>query len=152
MIVVDSNVLAYLYFPTSFTEHAEALLQQEPDWVAPLLWRSEFRNILTGHLRRGTIHYDMPCELQAAAEELLESREFDTDSADGLALVRDSNCSAYEFEFVAVARVLGAPLVTMDRKVLEAFPDHAEGSPRSDPSVWAVTARGPADVEIVDYQ
>jgi len=124
VIVVDTNVLAYLYFPTEFTEHAEALLQHDPAWVAPRLWRSEFRNILAGYLRRGTISFEVARELQAAAEDLLEGQEFDTDSSEILALVRDSNCSAYDCEFVALARSLEVPLVTMDGKVLEGFPDH----------------------------
>lgn len=40
MIVVDSNILAYLYLPGDFTEQAERLLGENPDWVAPSLWRS----------------------------------------------------------------------------------------------------------------
>ncbi len=37
MIVVDSNILAYLYLPGEHTAAAEALLQREPDWAAPVL-------------------------------------------------------------------------------------------------------------------
>ena len=54
MIVVDSNILAYLYLPGEFTAAAEALLEREPEWAAPPLWRSEFRNLLAGYLRRKT--------------------------------------------------------------------------------------------------
>ena len=36
MIVVDTNVIVYLYLPTEFTEQAEQLLEQEPVWAAPL--------------------------------------------------------------------------------------------------------------------
>jgi predicted nucleic acid-binding protein len=39
-----------------------------------------------------------------------------------LELVRDSDCSAYDCEFVALATKLDAKLVTMDRKLLRAFP------------------------------
>ena len=55
MIVVDSNVLAYLYLPGEYSTAAEALLEQDSDWAAPILWRSEFRNILAGYLRRKAI-------------------------------------------------------------------------------------------------
>ncbi len=43
MIAVDTNVLAYLYLPGEYTAQAEALLERDPDWTAPVLWRSEFR-------------------------------------------------------------------------------------------------------------
>ena len=52
MIVVDSNVVAYLYLRGDHSDKAEALLARDPDWAAPLLWRSEFRNILAGHLQQ----------------------------------------------------------------------------------------------------
>jgi predicted nucleic acid-binding protein len=52
MIVVDTNVLAYLYLPGEYTAAAETLLEQDSDWAEPILWRSEFRNILARYLRR----------------------------------------------------------------------------------------------------
>ncbi len=48
MIVVDTNVLASLYLPGEHTTAAEILLTRGPNWAAPILWRSEFRNILAG--------------------------------------------------------------------------------------------------------
>ena len=125
MIVVDSNVLAYLFLPGEHTARAESLLGQEPDWAAPVLWRSEFRNILAGYLRRGTLDFAQATVLQAAAEALLAGREFEVDSIAVLELVRDSNCSAYDCEFVALARKLGVRLVTMDAKLIRAFPEDA---------------------------
>ena len=38
MIVVDTSIITYLYLPTEYTEVAERLLEQDPDWVAPPLW------------------------------------------------------------------------------------------------------------------
>jgi predicted nucleic acid-binding protein len=52
MIVVDTNILAYLYLPTAFSEQAELLLMRQPKWIAPVLWRSEFRNVLALYLRK----------------------------------------------------------------------------------------------------
>lgn len=125
MIVVDSNVVAYLYLPSEYTQHAEALLESDPDWAAPLLWRSEFRNILAGCMRRKTLTFEAATQLQAEAESMLAGCEHEVDSRRVLELVRDSDCSAYDCEFVALALTLGVKLVTMDAKLLKAFPKHA---------------------------
>jgi predicted nucleic acid-binding protein len=125
MIVVDSNVLAYLYLPGEYSTAAEALLEQDSDWAAPILWRSEFRNILAGYLRRKAITFEQAVSLQREAESLLEGAEFELESHAVLELVRDSDCSAYDCEFIALAMKLDTKLVTMDKKLLRAFPKRA---------------------------
>ena len=125
MIVVDSNVLAYLYLPGEYTAAAEALLEQDADWAAPILWRSEFRNILAGYLRRKAITFEQANSLQREAESLLEGAEFELESIAVLELVRDSDCSAYDCEFIALAMKLDTTLITMDKKLLRAFPKRA---------------------------
>ena len=125
MIVVDSNVLAYLYLPGEYTAAAEALLEQDSDWAAPILWRSEFRNILAGYLRRKAITFEQANGLQREAESLLEGAEFELESPAVLELVRDSDCSAYDCEFIALAMKLDTKLITMDKKLLRAFPKRA---------------------------
>lgn len=125
MIVVDTNVLAYLYLPGEYTVHAEDLLQRDPEWAAPLLWRSEFRSILAGYMRRRALSFKQACDLQTEAEELLAGSEFEVDSQQVLELVRDSDCSAYDCEFAALAIKLGTRLLTMDAKLLRAFPKFA---------------------------
>ncbi len=122
MIVVDSNVLVYLYLPGHYTPDAEALLEQDPDWAAPVLWRSEFRNILAGYFRRKALTFEQACSLQGEAESLLSGSEFEVDSRAALELVRDSDCSAYDCEFIALAIKLNTKLVTEDKKLLRAFP------------------------------
>jgi predicted nucleic acid-binding protein len=101
------------------------LLQRDADWVVPLLWRSEFRNILAGYMRRRAFTFDMARDLQAEAEDLLAGAEHEVDSRLVLELVRDSDCSAYDCEYVALATSLGVKLVTGDTKVLKAFPSCA---------------------------
>lgn len=126
MIVVDTNILAYLYLPGPFTAAAETLLIESPDWAAPQLWRSEFRNILSGYLRRGTLDLQRAIALQREAETLLVSSEYAVDFEAVLELAAGSGCSAYDCEFVALARMLGVKLVTMDAKLLKAFPKTAK--------------------------
>jgi predicted nucleic acid-binding protein len=125
MIVVDSNVLASLYLPGEYTAAAEALLEQDSDWAAPILWRSEFRNILAGYMRRKAITFEQAYSLQREAESLLEGAEFEVETLAVLELVRDSDCSAYDCEFIALAMRLDTIMVTMDKKLLRAFPKRA---------------------------
>lgn len=122
MIVVDTNIVAYLYIESEFTAKAEALLREDPDWAAPVLWRSEFRNVLAGGLRRNLLTFENARQVAAEAEALLAGNEHEVSSQQVLELVRDSACSAYDCEFVALAKSLGVPLVTMDTKLLKAFP------------------------------
>jgi len=60
--------------------------------------------------------------LQDEAEDLLGGSEFEVDSHAVLNLVRDSDCSAYDCEFIALAIKLNTKLVTADKKLLRAFP------------------------------
>jgi predicted nucleic acid-binding protein len=122
MIVVDTNIIAYLYLPTEQTKLAERLLEREPAWAAPLLWRSEFRNVLALYLRKGLISLEEALIIQMEAESLLLENEFLSHSTEVLRLVNDSACSAYDCEFVALANSQKTRLVTMDRKILTEFP------------------------------
>lgn len=122
MIVVDTNIIAYLHLVGEFTERAETLLSKDPEWVAPVLWRSEFRNLLAGYMRRKTLTFEDARELQGEAESLMAGSEHEVDSQSVLELVRDTECSAYDCEFVALAMRLRVKLVTADSKLLKAFP------------------------------
>lgn len=125
MIVVDTNVLAYLYLPGSHTMLAEKLLERDDTWIVPVLWRSEFRNILALYLRRNELSFEQALAIQFEAESLVSGHEYEVDSRRILELVRDSTCSAYDCEFVALAQRLDTRLVTADNKILRAFPETA---------------------------
>ncbi|HTY40311.1 MAG TPA: type II toxin-antitoxin system VapC family toxin [Thermoanaerobaculia bacterium] len=122
MIVVDTNVLAYLWLPGDRTTQAERLLRQDPDWNAPLLWRSEFRSVLAGYLRRGDLDIGTALQIAEEAEDQMRGREFSVPSSDVLARVAGSDCSAYDCAFVVLAEELSVPLVTSDEKLLRTFP------------------------------
>jgi len=75
-------------------------------------------------MRRGALTFDQATSLQHEAEDLLRDCEFEVDSNEVLQLVRDSDCSAYDCEFVAVAAKLDVKLVTMDKRLFRAFPNY----------------------------
>ena len=125
MIVVDTNVLAYLLLPGPKTSLVESLLVDQPRWAAAPLWRSEWRNVLSTYLRRDLLRLSEAVALMQHAEVLLAGQDEPVASDQVLQLANSSRCSAYDCEFVAAARQLGVPLVTEDRAVLAAFPDVA---------------------------
>ena len=125
MIVVDTNILAYLYLPSELTGRAEQLLASEPQWAAPMLWRSELRNVLALYLRKNMLTLEQAFAIQTEAETLLADNQFEVPSLDVLRLAQTSGCSAYDCEFVVLARRLNVRLVTEDRQVLATFPDVA---------------------------
>jgi predicted nucleic acid-binding protein len=125
VIVVDTNVLVHLHLSGDGRVAAEALLVSDPEWVAPALWRSEFRNALATQLRRGALTLDQALLVQAEAEGLMSGGEYDVDSDTVLRLADSSGCSAYDCEYVALAKRLGCRLVTRDEQVLRAFSDVA---------------------------
>ncbi len=122
---MDTNVLAYLLLPGPRTEQAEVLLLEQPQWAAPPLWRSEWRNVLTSYLRRNLLKLPAAIALMQQAEALLAAHDEPVASEQVLQLATSSGCSAYDCEFVAAAQQLGVPLVTEDRAILTAFPDLA---------------------------
>jgi predicted nucleic acid-binding protein len=122
LIVVDANVVVALFLGSTYQSEARLLLERDDDWVAPLLWRSEFRNALTGLFRQGEIELEDARLIQTEAEDFMGAGEFGVDSNVVLDLVSRSECSAYDCEYVALAKQLGAQLVTADKKVLRTFP------------------------------
>jgi predicted nucleic acid-binding protein len=125
VIVVDSNVIAYCWINGPKTELAQSVRLRDGDWHVPLLWRSELRNILAGYLRRADLSLKQATSVMQRIEAELQGNEHVVESDDVLKVVSASSLSAYDCEFVALARVSGARLVTADRAVLRAFPKDA---------------------------
>lgn len=125
MIVVDTNIIGYLYLPVERTAQAEEALRRDPDWAAPVLWRSELRNVLAGYLCKGTLDLGVAGQIMEEAAALMRGGEYEIVSSDVLRLAAGSSCSAYDCEFVALAQDLGVPLITVDKHILGAFPETA---------------------------
>lgn len=125
MIVVDTNVIHDCWVRGQHTALAQAVRGHDPDWHVPLLWRSAMRNVLTAYLRRGLLSRAAISEILRVADRALADREHMV--ADDLVLdvVANTPLTAYDAEFVALATVLGAPLVTADKAVLKACPRQA---------------------------
>jgi len=122
VIAVDVNVLAYLLIPGKYTKASERLLEADPAWVVPRLWRSELRNILTNYLRARQMDLADAAAIYQRAEDLVGAEEFEVETTHVLRLCSQSKCSAYDCEYIALAEYLDLKLVTNDAKLARAFP------------------------------
>lgn len=125
MIVVDTNLLVYFYIRSEQSDLADKAFLKDPHWIAPILWRSEFRNVLASCIRKGLISFEAAVEIVGEGERLMEGGEYSVGSLDVLNFAARSRCSACDCEFVALARELNIPLVTTDEQILSDFPDIA---------------------------
>lgn len=126
MIVVDTNVIAYLYLSGERSHQAEQLLSIDPCWCTPILWRREFRSVLSWYLRKNLLTLEGVLLILEQAEDLLGDGEYEVPSAQVMQKVNSSCCSAYDCEFIALAGYLGVPLITTDKRILREFPDIAK--------------------------
>ena len=125
MIVVDSNIIAYCWVNGPLTSLAQRVRVKDPDWHAPILWRSEMHSILTGYLREGSLNQAQIVRIMEAVENALAGCEHLVPASRVFEIAGKSRLSAYDCEFVALSSVLAVPLVTADKAVLKTFPEQA---------------------------
>lgn len=125
MIVVDTNILAHFWLPSDFTKLCDTLYQKDSEWVAPILWKSEFRNVVTLYLRKELINLPEAMLIVEKAELQMKNKQFQVNSVQVLHHVRQSTCSSYDCEFVSLAEDLDIKLVTLDKQLQKEFPNLA---------------------------
>lgn len=111
-----------LYLPHEHSEASWSLLRRDPEWLAPLLWRSEAANVLWKQVRLRGMDARLALEIFQACKALLMGKEMATGQDDVLILACRSGCSAYDAEFVALAQRKGISLATRDKVLLRLFP------------------------------
>ncbi len=87
----------------------------------PRLGRSELRNILATYLRLNQMDLADAALIFQRATELIGAEEYEVETADVLRLSKESKCSAYDCEYVALAEFLDLVLVTADGKLAKDF-------------------------------
>jgi predicted nucleic acid-binding protein len=125
MIVVDTNVIAYLFINGDKTEAAEKLYQHDSDWVAPFLWLDEFLNVLCTYERNGLLSAQETKAMMSDALALMDGKSYQVAPDQVLATARRTGCSGYDSQYIALAEELGVNLYTNDKKVLAACPQLA---------------------------
>ena len=125
MIVVDTNVMTRLVVGGEDGADSKALLEQDAEWAAPGILVSELRNVLLGFVRRGTLTPEQAKAMCDDAWLALGGRIISVSGAEVMDAALECGLSAYDAEFVVLARTLGVPLATSDSAMLEGAPDVA---------------------------
>ena len=125
MIVVDTNVMARLLLGGEGGADAALLFETDPEWVAPIILISELRNVLLGYVRRGGLTSDQAKAMIDDAAMILGDRIATVASGQVFDVGLECGLTAYDAEFVALARTLGVPLATSDNAILAGATDVA---------------------------
>ena len=119
MIIADTNLIAYLLIEGEKTESARRVYQRDPEWRMPPLWRSEFLSVLATSVRAGVIDDAQALDAWRYAKDLFPSSELEPGGENVLRCAIEHGISAYDAQFVALAREHRLTLVTGDKKLCE---------------------------------
>jgi predicted nucleic acid-binding protein len=131
VIVVDANVVIHLLTGSGDkTEggtlrpgvRAAELYDSDPEWVAPIILMSEVRNVLVTLSRRGHLERADAKPMMEDARALFAGRVATSPDHEILETALELDLSAYDAEYLVLARALGIPLVTADARLLRADP------------------------------
>ena len=126
--VVDTNVLAYYLLGTQpFVDEARPFWEKLEEAMAPALWEAELTNVVWMAIRSGILSLEEGNRRLGLAARL-GIRSIPNRNLWHGALTRaaHSGVAAYDTLFVELASREQLPLVTFDRKVLDAFPEIAK--------------------------
>ena len=122
MIVADANVVAALYFDSAATADARSLLDLDGDWVVPDLWRHEMLNIAANYAKFAQSGLAGVTAAWEHADAMFGPRQRAVNMSAALALALKLRLSAYDAQYLALAKELDVPLVSLDKKLCAAAP------------------------------
>lgn len=117
MVLVDTNVLAYLLLEGDYTAPAQELKRREPDWRSEALILVEFSNVLMRYMIVRGLHLDAAQELLASASSLFANKLAHVAHSEALAIASAFRTTAYDARFLALARETGLKLVAEDARL-----------------------------------
>jgi predicted nucleic acid-binding protein len=122
LIVVDTNILAYLLIEGDYTAQAKSLLDRDSQWVAPSFWRVEFLNVLMNYSRHQKLPPPDVRKIWKSSFQLAHLREEPVEAGEALELALRYKLSGYDALFAALAHSLDAVCVTQDKAFRKAAP------------------------------
>jgi predicted nucleic acid-binding protein len=122
MLLVDTNIVAYLLIEGDYTEAAQELRILDPDWRSEAFLLVEFTNVLASSVARKRMTLSMAEDFLAKAATLFDGKLGRIPHASVLAIAARYRVSAYDARFLALADQLGSRLITEDARLRAAAP------------------------------
>jgi len=123
MVLIDTNVLAYLLIEGEHTADAQELSRSDPDWRSEAFILIEFTNVLVRSVLVKRMRLDLAGNLLLKAEELLRGKLARVSHSEAMTLATEHRITAYDARFLTLARQLELKLVTEDARLRAAAPD-----------------------------
>ena len=122
MVIVDTNVVAYLLIHGDHTAAAQKLHARDPDWRSESFLLVEFTNVLASSIVTKRMTFPVAWDFLARTIALFEGKLARVAHPLVLEVAARHRVSAYDARFLALARQLGRPLVTEDTRLRAAAP------------------------------
>jgi predicted nucleic acid-binding protein len=122
MLLIDTNVVAYLLIEGDYTEAAQELRARDSDWRSEAFLLVEFTNVLVSSIARKRMTLSMAEDFLAKAAALFDGKLGRIPHASVLAIASRHRVSAYDARFLSLADQLGSRLITEDARLRAAAP------------------------------
>jgi predicted nucleic acid-binding protein len=122
MLLVDTNIVAYLLIDGDFSEAAQRLRKSDSDWRSEAFLMTEFTNVLAASIAVRRMTLPLAEDFLSKANTLLENKLTRVADTAALAIAVRFRVSAYDARFLALADQIGIRLVTQDAKLRAAAP------------------------------
>ncbi len=122
MVLIDTNVLAYLLIDSEFTATSQRLRRRDPDSRSEAFILIEFTNVLALQIAVRSITIEAAQSLLTKATTVLSNRLAQVAHNDVLAMASRFGVTAYDARFLVLAHQSGLRLVTEDAKLRNAAP------------------------------
>jgi predicted nucleic acid-binding protein len=121
LVIVDTNILAYLMIEGDRTAAARQLRSRDPDWRSEAFIMVELSNLLATYIRTRVLARDRALRLLAEAHSVVPVLVTVPHSR-ALEAAAEFGISAYDGRFIALAMQSRQRLVTEDSRLLAASP------------------------------
>jgi len=122
VLIVDTNVLAYLLIEGDYTAAARLLHRRDDDWRSEAFIMIEFTNVLAASIAARRMNLVLAQRFLADATLLLHGKLGLIPHDSVLSLAVQYRVTAYDARFLALAQQLERRLVTEDAKLRAAAP------------------------------